>query len=81
MRCIECKAKELESRLAYIPIKVKGENFSVEMKALVCPSCGYATIDGTSMAEYMRCGADAYRVAHDRLTSSEIRTRRRRSTH
>jgi putative zinc finger/helix-turn-helix YgiT family protein len=77
MKCIDCSSHELENRLAHIPIKVKGENFTVEMKALVCPGCGYTTIDGASMAEYMRRGADVYRERHGRLTSSEIQTRRR----
>ena len=77
MRCIQCKASELENRMAEIPIKVKGEMFSVEMQAIVCPGCGYQTSDGSRMAEYMRAGADMYRVKHNRLTSSDIRTRRR----
>jgi putative zinc finger/helix-turn-helix YgiT family protein len=77
MKCIDCKSNELENRLAHVPIEIKGESFSVEMKALVCPGCGYTTIDGGAMAEYMRLGADAFRAKHGRLTSSEIRTRRR----
>lgn len=77
MNCISCKGGNLENRLAHIPVEVKGETFFIEMQALVCSRCGYATIDGSRMSELMRLGADAYRSKYGRLTSSEIKTRRR----
>jgi putative zinc finger/helix-turn-helix YgiT family protein len=78
MKCIKCNVAELESRLAHLPIEVKGETFSIEMLAKVCPNCEYATLDGSRMSEYMRLGADAYRNQHNRLTSAEIKGRRNR---
>jgi putative zinc finger/helix-turn-helix YgiT family protein len=77
MKCIDCKSGELESRLAMVPIEIKGEEFFVEMQALVCSTCSYTTIDGSRMSELMRLGADAYRSKYGRLTSSEIKMRRR----
>jgi putative zinc finger/helix-turn-helix YgiT family protein len=77
MNCVHCNNNGLENRLARVPIEVKGEEFFVEMQALVCSDCGYTTIEGSRMAEFMRLGADEYRRKYDRLTSSEIRTRRR----
>lgn len=78
MTCINCKAGNLHKRISPVPIEIKREMFSVETHALVCDNCGYTTIEGARMAEYMRLGADAYRVKHGRLTSSEIRLRRSR---
>jgi putative zinc finger/helix-turn-helix YgiT family protein len=78
MKCINCKTGQLESRQAVVPAEIKGEAVSVEMEALVCPNCGYTTIHGSHMAEYMRLAADVYRVTHGRLTSSEIRNRRKK---
>jgi putative zinc finger/helix-turn-helix YgiT family protein len=77
MICIECKRGRLQSRKAGVPAEVKGDKMLVNMEALVCPRCGYTTIDGKQMAEYMRLSADAYRHNHSLLTSSEIRSRRR----
>jgi len=57
---------------------LRGEKFLVEMMALVCPRCGYATVDGNDMPDYMRRVADAYRSTHGLLTSDEIRQTRMR---
>jgi putative zinc finger/helix-turn-helix YgiT family protein len=68
----------LKRQRGHLPGEVKGETFVVSTPALVCPGCGYATVDGTDMPEYMRRVGDAYRAKHGLLTSDEIRQRRKR---
>ncbi len=77
MNCIQCGRANLESKKATLPGKIKGERFEVSMSGLVCPRCGYTTVEGRDMAEYMRLVADAYRSKHGLLTSDEIRERRK----
>lgn len=74
--CAQCKKVRFESRVADVPAEVKGKAVVVRMKALVCPDCGYKTIAGSDMPEYMRLAADAYRSQNGLLTSDEIRRRR-----
>ncbi|HMF76405.1 MAG TPA: type II TA system antitoxin MqsA family protein [Bryobacteraceae bacterium] len=77
--CIKCGKSDMETRSASVPAEIKGEHFLVQMsKALVCPACCYATVDGRDMPEYMRLTADAYRRKHGLLTSDEIRALRGR---
>ena len=61
-----------------MPGESKGETFAVSIPTLVCSSCGFATIDGPDMPEFMRRLGDAYRTEHGLLTSDEIRQRRQR---
>src|SRR5712692_4900978 len=78
MNCISCHAAELEERTTKMPAKVKGEALMVpRIRALVCPNCGYKTVKGSTMPEYMRLAADVYRANHGLLTSDEIRARRK----
>jgi len=76
MQCLKCQ-NELEERATSLPAEVKGEAVTVEgMTSLVCPACGYATVRGGDMPEYMRRAADVFRRRHGLLTSDEIRSRR-----
>jgi putative zinc finger/helix-turn-helix YgiT family protein len=77
LKCIKCKATEMEQREADLPAEVKGDTVLVRMPALVCPGCGHATIHGSQMAEFMRLSADVYRRRNGLLTSDQIRTLRR----
>lgn len=77
MNCIQCRKANLSKKPGQIPGELRGERFTVTMEALVCPKCGYRTVDGPQMAEYMRLVADAYRSKHGLLTSEQIRARRR----
>ena len=78
MTCISCKMGVLEKRLsARIPAEVKGVKVTVGMAGLVCPACGFTTVPGASMPEYMRLAADEYRKKNGMLTSGEIRARRK----
>lgn len=76
MICNKCRQVHLRKETADLAAEVKGEKLLVRMDALVCPKCGYATVEGRSMPEYMRLAADAYRQKHSLLTSTEIRERR-----
>jgi len=78
MNCIQCGKAQLVKRRARVRGELKGEAFSVTLPALVCPSCGFTTVEGVDMPEYMRLVADAYRKKHRLLTSDEIRRRRQR---
>lgn len=48
------------------------------MAGLACTECGYQTVEGADMPEYMRLLADKYRAAYGLLTSDEIRAHRER---
>lgn len=62
---------------ADMPATVKDESVLVtQFPALVCEKCGYETIRGSDMPEYMRAAADVYRRRYGLLTSDEIRLRR-----
>ena len=78
MMCIKCGDAKLKKQKARVRGEIKGEIFVVSMLALLCSSCGSASVDGNDMPEYMRLVADAYRAKHGLLTSEEIRKRRQR---
>jgi putative zinc finger/helix-turn-helix YgiT family protein len=78
MNCPNCVKANLRKQKARIPGETKGERFSISMEGLVCPKCGWTTVEGRDLAEYMRRLADAYRARHGLLTSDELRTRRSR---
>lgn len=78
MTCFNCRKASLESRTADVPAEIKKEKLVVRMEALICPNCGYTTVTGHNMPEYMRLAADAYRKKNDLLTSAEIAYRRNR---
>ena len=77
MNCPNCHKANLVRRRTRIPGRVKGESVEVVMTGLVCPRCGYVTVDGKDMAEYMGRVADAYRSRHGLLTGEQIRDRRK----
>ena len=77
MTCIKCRKAELTEQAADLTAEVKGDTVLVtKFPALVCAKCGYKTIHGREMQEFMRAGADAYRRKNSLLTSTEIRERR-----
>ena len=78
MTCISCRKGFLEPNLsAGIPAEIKGVKVTVKMSGLVCSRCGFTTVPGASMPEYMRLAADEYRKKNGLLTSTEIRARRK----
>lgn len=78
MNCPNCGKANLRKEMTQIPGEVKGERFMVSMKGLACPKCGFTTVEGEDMSEYMRLVADAYRSKNGLLTSEDIRNRRSR---
>jgi len=53
--------------------EVRGEHYSISTSGLICPNCGFVTIEGAQMPEFRRLLADEYRKNHGLLTSTEIR--------
>ena len=78
MNCLECGRANLEPEMVRVSGNVRGQNYTVEMRGLRCPLCGYETIEGPQMAEFGRLLADRYREDHGLLTSVEIRSLRKR---
>jgi putative zinc finger/helix-turn-helix YgiT family protein len=75
-RCINCDEADLDVGRVELTGQVRGESYTVALDGLVCPKCGYTTIEGTAMPEFGRLLADQYRAAHGLLTSTDIRNRR-----
>ncbi|MHC9544600.1 MAG: type II TA system antitoxin MqsA family protein [Vulcanimicrobiota bacterium] len=69
--CWECGKKMQEKELQFTD-KVKGEEFAFNTMGIVC-DCGYKNIGAHQMDEYNIRLADAYREAHDLLTSDQIK--------
>lgn len=54
----KCRKSELLEQMADIPAEVKGKPVMVTgFVALVCQECGYKTIHGSQMQEYMRAAS------------------------
>lgn len=77
--CLKCRKTELVDAPADLTAEVKAESVLVtNFPALVCEECGYKTLRGSDMAEFMRRASDVYREKNGLLTSEEIRARRDR---
>ncbi len=78
MDCMECGNAKMATGMVSFEAEVKGERVFVDgIEGLKCPICGYQTVDGKQMPEFMRLAADVYRQRHSLLTSTEIREIRR----
>jgi putative zinc finger/helix-turn-helix YgiT family protein len=67
----------MEARPTNVAATVKGEQFQVACKAMVCNRCGFQVLDANQSDEYSIASADAYRTRHGLLTTTEIRRYRR----
>jgi putative zinc finger/helix-turn-helix YgiT family protein len=76
MTCFECGQGELQPSRVSPTSNRHGESFTVETDGFKCQACGFQTVDSEQSAEFTRLISDAYRTAHGRLTSKEIRDRR-----
>jgi putative zinc finger/helix-turn-helix YgiT family protein len=74
--CWEC-GKEMQEKELQFTGKVKGEEFTLETPGIVC-ECGYRNVGAHQMDEYNIKLADAYRKAHNLLTSKQIKKCRKR---
>lgn len=77
IQCFECGIADLQAGTVSLTGTVRGQEYTVKMKGLLCPKCGYKTIEGSDMQEFGRLLADKYRAAHGLLTSAEIRAQRK----
>ena len=60
MPCFYCSAK-LEKTITELSAVVKGLKVAVrDFECLLCPRCGYKTIEGKMMPEYMRKAKKEY---------------------
>jgi putative zinc finger/helix-turn-helix YgiT family protein len=78
IQCPECGDGYLQQRIASLTGSRKGESFTVDMEALVCPKCAFKTVPRERAAQFALRTANAYRKAHGLLTSLEIKDLRGR---
>jgi putative zinc finger/helix-turn-helix YgiT family protein len=76
MTCFQCGRGQLLPSRVSLTSNRHGESFTVEVDGFKCEACGFQTVDSEQSAEFTRLVSDAYRTAHGRLTSKEIRARR-----
>ena len=74
--CWECGNKMQEQELEFTG-KMKGEKFTFKAMGIVC-ECGYQNVGAHQMDEYNIKLGDAYRKAHDLLTSKQIKKCRKK---
>jgi putative zinc finger/helix-turn-helix YgiT family protein len=74
--CPECEKRKLQPAMTTLRGTTHGESFELVSDALVCPNCGFKTIPTENMGEFALRVADAYRLKHGLLTSSQIKDRR-----
>lgn len=73
MKCCECDAGTLTRSLTAVEGQVKKKKYTVQAWGLVCDHCGHVAMEGADVQDFMRKLADAYRLQHKLLTSSEIK--------
>lgn len=77
MNCYQC-GEEMRAQRAKMPGEYAGEKFLVETEAMVCPKCGYTTLNASQIDGFATRLADKYRAKHGLLTSAQIRAIRNR---
>jgi putative zinc finger/helix-turn-helix YgiT family protein len=76
--CLQCEHASFEPAEANVIQELRGESFTVLTPVMRCARCGWQTL-GPGQIDALRVRtADAYRRAHDLLTSEDIRARRER---
>lgn len=70
--CVSCTKADLQNAKVQLRGTLRQEDYTVEMEGLLCPNCGYVTVDSKLMPEFGRLMADKYRRAHGLLTSADI---------
>lgn len=75
IQCPEC-GSYLREQVASLTGSRKGESFTVEMDALVCPQCDFKTVPKNRAAQFALRIANAYRKNHGLLTSLDLRDMR-----
>ena len=78
MKCLECGKGRMRLTTARSLHEVRGVNFEVEAKALVCSHCGFQVIPPELITEHARLIDHGYRKAVGLLRADEIRAARER---
>lgn len=69
----------MQERTGPLEAEYRDEMFTVTVRALVCPECGFYAVDGgEDTTGMMRLLADEYRKRHGLLTSAQIKDFRER---
>jgi len=77
MSCFKCGATLARGKTR-VEGEYAGEKFSVKTEAMRCTQCGFVTVHASQMDAFTTALADAYRKAHQLLTSQDIRNARAR---
>jgi putative zinc finger/helix-turn-helix YgiT family protein len=78
MKCFQCAKGKMTSKVTGMIFRVRGEEIPVKAEATVCSHCGFQVMTDEQSAAYTIASADAYRVKHGLLTSSDLKALRRR---
>ena len=66
VECFVCTGGRFVTQSVSVAGKAQGEEFAVDIRALVCDRCGHIAIEGIDMPEFMRKLAGAYQLKHKR---------------
>jgi putative zinc finger/helix-turn-helix YgiT family protein len=72
MKCLDCDGNKFEEKDCRFTPKVKGEEVEVIVPSMVCIKCHTPLMNDEQMSQLRNAAADAYRKAHNLLTSEEI---------
>jgi len=72
MFCLKCKNSELIKKNETFDGEVRGESFKVKSEGMVCPQCGFKTLNPSQMDDFRSLLSEAYRKKYGLLTSGEI---------
>lgn len=77
--CFECGQADLEMKIMPFVGARYGEEFTVEVPGMFCPSCGFQTLDSDQGEALTLAVSVAYRRRHGLLTETEIKARRQQA--
>jgi putative zinc finger/helix-turn-helix YgiT family protein len=72
MFCLKCENSELIKKKENFDGEVRGESFKVKTEGMVCPQCGFKTLNPSQMDDFRLQLSEAYRKKHGLLTSKDI---------
>ena len=72
MFCLKCEKSELVKKKETFEGEVRGESFKIKSEGMVCPQCGFKTLNSSQMDDFRLQLSETYRKKHDLLTSEEI---------
>lgn len=72
MKCLHCDSDKFEEKNLRFTPEIKGEEVEVVVPSFICIECKNPLMDTEQMNVLRKMAADAYRKAHNLLTSQEI---------